>query len=163
MSELKARLSRYVSAAKNGQEIIITEREKPVALLRAIQRPLTDARLIDTLVRFGWGRPAYKPLVDSIVDSGQARDPDATVRRALLQRRKGSSKKEIKSLSSPETNRPTDQMHPNSDGWGNHNFASHEPPLPDDRKSPDPAGGEPLDPAAERRMRLQAGLRRWRS
>lgn len=97
ISELKARLSQYVGAAKQGQEIIITERDKPVASLGPIQRPLGDARLIDMLVRFGWGRPAHKTLTDSIVDSGQPFDPKAIVRTTLLAQRRDEDRDNLNS------------------------------------------------------------------
>jgi len=50
---LKAHLSRYVDAVKSGEEIIVTERGKPVARLTGLDRAShTDGRTVQ-LVREG--------------------------------------------------------------------------------------------------------------
>lgn len=66
VSKLKARLSQFVEAAKHGQEVIITDRNRPVAVLRPLERPLRDAATLNSLVSLGFMRPAFKPLTDSV-------------------------------------------------------------------------------------------------
>lgn len=87
VSQLKARLSRFVEAAKHGQEIVITDRNKPVAILRPIERHLRDARLLNDLIQHGFGRPALRPLTDSLIDAGQPTDPTGSVLSELLAER----------------------------------------------------------------------------
>lgn len=89
VSKLKAHLSRYVEAAANGGEIVITDRGKPVAMLRPVRRDLRDAWLLSDLVKYGRARPAYKSLTDSIVDAGQPHDQNGTVMDSLLSERNG--------------------------------------------------------------------------
>lgn len=89
VSKLKAHLSRYVEAAAKGGEIVITDRGKPVAMLRPLRRDLRDARLLSDLVKYGRARPAYRPLTDSFVDAGQPHDPKGTVMDSLLSERYG--------------------------------------------------------------------------
>lgn len=89
VSELKARLSHYVETAKNGEEIVITDRGTPVALLRPLERSLRDAAIVNSLVRYGFARPAQKPLTDAIVDARQPPDPTGSVLEALMSERLG--------------------------------------------------------------------------
>ncbi len=66
ISELKAKLSRYLAAVKAGEEVIVTERGRPVARIGPVQGERgQDARLAQ-LVRAGQVRPPRKtgPPVD---------------------------------------------------------------------------------------------------
>ena len=55
--ELRAGLSRYVERVKCGEEIVVTERGKPVARLV----PMNGERKIDRLIREGTLIPARRP------------------------------------------------------------------------------------------------------
>lgn len=61
VARLKAELSRFVAAAKQGEEVLITERGRPVARLVAVQAPERASsrreRLAQAgLLRLGTGR-----------------------------------------------------------------------------------------------------------
>ena len=47
MKELKTRLTRYLRRIKAGEEVIVTERGKPIALLQPIQSA-TNVRSLET-------------------------------------------------------------------------------------------------------------------
>jgi prevent-host-death family protein len=71
ISELKARLSEYLDAVKAGEEIVVTDRGKPVArLIRASDHGQIEAR-VEELVRAGRLRP---PRAGALID------PDALLR-----------------------------------------------------------------------------------
>jgi prevent-host-death family protein len=53
ISILKAHLSRYVDAVKSGEEIIVTERGRPVARLSALDLDHTPEGRVAQLVREG--------------------------------------------------------------------------------------------------------------
>lgn len=53
--ELKNRLSHYLAAVRDGSEVVVTDRGRPVARLVAVDA--ADERLAD-LVEAGWVRPA---------------------------------------------------------------------------------------------------------
>jgi prevent-host-death family protein len=55
--ELRADLSRYVKRVRTGDEIVVTDRGKPVARLA----PLKGERTIDRLIREGLVTPAPRP------------------------------------------------------------------------------------------------------
>ena len=64
--ELKNRLTEYLRRTKRGEEIIVTERGQPIALLQAIQsaqRPVTiEARLARLAAQGRLTLPTRKPL-----------------------------------------------------------------------------------------------------
>lgn len=61
ITELKARLSRYLAAVKAGEEVVVTERGKPVARIGPVGgERRQDARLAQ-LIRTGQVRPPRKP------------------------------------------------------------------------------------------------------
>lgn len=58
--ELKARLSEYVSRAANGEQIVVTDRGKPVARLVSLE----GASMIQRGVEEGWITPASRTSLD---------------------------------------------------------------------------------------------------
>ena len=54
--ELKAKLSEYVNRAANGEQIVVTDRGRPVARLVGLDRPSTIERGIEE----GWITPASR-------------------------------------------------------------------------------------------------------
>jgi prevent-host-death family protein len=86
VAELKARLSRYLARVKAGEEILVTERNVPVARLVPVGRRSRDAALRDLerrgLVRVGTGR-----LPRGFWSLPRGRDPQAFVRRAVAEER----------------------------------------------------------------------------
>ena len=61
--ELKAKLSEYVSRASNGEEIVVTDRGRPVARLVGLE----GASMIERGVEEGWITPASRTLLEPAV------------------------------------------------------------------------------------------------
>lgn len=60
IAELKARLSEFLSIVRGGDDVIVTDRGRPVARLTALNAGGEDARL-EALVRSGVVRPPRRP------------------------------------------------------------------------------------------------------
>ncbi len=89
VAELKARLSHYLSRVKAGEEIVVTERDVPVARILPIgDRAEAGPRLRDLerrgLLRLGSGR-----LPRGFWRLPRGRDPEARVRKAVAEERDG--------------------------------------------------------------------------
>lgn len=85
IAELKARLSEYVARVQTGQEIVVTDRGRPVArLISQVPRSASeeDQRLLD-LQRKGLLRMGSGVLRDDFWDLERPEDSRATVRAAL--------------------------------------------------------------------------------
>ena len=54
--ELKAKLSEYVGRAASGEQIVVTDRGRPVARLVALE----DASMVERGVKEGWITPASR-------------------------------------------------------------------------------------------------------
>jgi len=61
ISILKAHLSRYVDAVKGGEEIIVTDRGRPVARLTGLDPTREPAGRVALLIREGRLRPPSHP------------------------------------------------------------------------------------------------------
>ena len=89
ISELKAKLSEHLDAVKAGEEIVVTDRGRPVArLLPAADHGQLEAR-VEELVRAGRLRPPLNPEpidVDELL-ARAPEDPDGLVLAALLEER----------------------------------------------------------------------------
>lgn len=55
--ELRDRLKHYVEAARTGEDVIVTDRGRPVARLVALQ----EERPVDGLIRAGLATPPCRP------------------------------------------------------------------------------------------------------
>ncbi|MFQ5899824.1 MAG: type II toxin-antitoxin system Phd/YefM family antitoxin [Candidatus Methylomirabilia bacterium] len=66
VKELKNRLTQYLRRTKQGEEVIVTERGKPIALLHPIQSAVDavslEARLARLAARGVVTLPTHKPL-----------------------------------------------------------------------------------------------------
>ncbi|MGH7549960.1 MAG: type II toxin-antitoxin system Phd/YefM family antitoxin [Gemmatimonadota bacterium] len=87
ISTLKARLSEYLRAVRNGEEVIVTDRGTPVARLAPLE-PLErhDAHLL-RLIEAGLVRPAEGALPDDFWDWPRPEDPQGLSLKALLEER----------------------------------------------------------------------------
>jgi len=90
ISELKAKLSEYLKAVRAGEEVIVTDRGKPVARMAPISGPDESESRLRMLVRTGQARP---PDVEGGIDPDliaalRPRVPDAGVVDALLEERR---------------------------------------------------------------------------
>jgi prevent-host-death family protein len=90
ISELKAKLSEYLKAVRAGEEVIVTDRGKPVARIAPISGPDETESRLRMLVRTGQARP---PDVEDGIDleliaALRPRVPGAGVVDALLEERR---------------------------------------------------------------------------
>jgi prevent-host-death family protein len=84
---LKARLSEYLDAVRAGEEVIVTDRGRPVArLLPMTGEEYWNARMGE-LVRAGVVRPPIQPLPADFWDRPLPQDPEGRVLAALLEER----------------------------------------------------------------------------
>lgn len=87
ISEIKARLSEYLDQVKAGEEVMITDRGKPVARLAPLPRtrpPGSSLRLLEKqgLMRLGSGK-----LPKNIGTMPRPKDDSGAVLKALLEER----------------------------------------------------------------------------
>jgi prevent-host-death family protein len=87
VAELKAKLSEYLAAAKRGEDVIVTERGRPVARLTALPERAGAAARMDALVRSGLVRPPTDTLPADYLDRPRPHDPEGCVMDALLSER----------------------------------------------------------------------------
>lgn len=88
ISILKAHLSRYVDAVKSGEEIIVTERGRPVARLSPLDPAMEPQGRIAQLVREGRMRaPLARNGDDEPPPAPAARDPEGRSLAAVLAER----------------------------------------------------------------------------
>ena len=88
VTELKAKLSRYLSRVKAGEEILVTDRNVPVARLvpvRGAEGFDEDMRELERqgLIRLGRGRISKK-----FWELPRPKDPEGLVLKALLEERR---------------------------------------------------------------------------
>ena len=89
VAELKASLSRYLAGVKVGEEVLVTERGKPIARIIPIsgrqdeeQRRLREME-VQGLIRIGSGK-----LPKGFWKAPRPEDPAGRVREALLEERR---------------------------------------------------------------------------
>ncbi len=87
IADLKARLSEYVDAAKAGEEVIVTDRNKPVARLGPIGAPVRREAQLIGLIRAGLARPAVRALPREFWERPRPRDRQARALGALIEER----------------------------------------------------------------------------
>ena len=91
ISDLKARLSEYLAGVRAGEEIIVTDRGRPVARIAPVRsEPGIDGR-IDRLVRTGQITPPSDPgaaIDPADIDAMRPSAPGAAVVDALLEERR---------------------------------------------------------------------------
>jgi prevent-host-death family protein len=95
VADLKARLSEYLARVKSGEEVLVTERGKPVArLVPVVMETVANdeaetARLIamekEGLVRLGSGR-----LPEGFFEKERPKDPGGSLVEAVLEEREKS-------------------------------------------------------------------------
>jgi len=87
ISDLKARLSRYLDMVRAGEEVIVTDRGRPIARIAPINAGMQLESRLERLVRTGEVRP---PVRDDALDLGQLTrpaDPEGRARALLLEER----------------------------------------------------------------------------
>jgi len=89
VSELKARLSKYLNRVRAGEEVLITDRGNPVARLLPISRPRTMRETIASMEKRGLIRLGSGKLPKNFWTMPKAEDSEGLVLRALLEEREG--------------------------------------------------------------------------
>mgnify|MGYP001062212963 CR=1 FL=1 len=87
IAELKAKLSEYLAAVKQGEDVIVTERGRPIARLTALPPRTAAAARMDKLVRSGLVRPPTAKLPDDFLARPRPADPEGRLMDALLTER----------------------------------------------------------------------------
>lgn len=91
VANLKARLSEYLGAVKAGEEVIVTERGRPVARLTPVAMPERMEARMNWLISMGLARPPLRrPSKDFWKDFWKLprpKDPEGRVLKALLEER----------------------------------------------------------------------------
>lgn len=89
VSELKASLSRYIARVKRGEEVVVTERGKPVAKLVPMPRADdADMERLRELEQRGVLTVGAGPLPEEFWTRLLPEDPGDTVLEALLEERR---------------------------------------------------------------------------
>jgi prevent-host-death family protein len=90
VSILKAHLSRYLDAVKSGEEVIVTERGRPVARISGLDPAREPAGRVALLIREGRMRPPARPGAAAELLTGAVppvADPTGRSLAALLEER----------------------------------------------------------------------------
>lgn len=87
VSALKASLSRYLRQVKSGEEVIVTERDRPVAKLVPVAGAESATAHLRTMAREGRIRLGSGRLAPDFWRLPRVKDPRATLRRALREER----------------------------------------------------------------------------
>jgi prevent-host-death family protein len=87
VAQLKAQLSRYLSRVKAGEEILVTERNVPIARLVPVDAAVAERDGVRDLERQGLVRVGAGRLPKDFWGLPRPRDPRASVRKAVAQER----------------------------------------------------------------------------
>lgn len=87
VSHLKSRLSQYLAMVKEGGEVLVTERGKPIARLVPERPNRWDDERIAELRRKGVIRGNPRPLGREFFELPRGEDPEGAVLKALLDER----------------------------------------------------------------------------
>ena len=87
ISELKARLSEYLTIVKAGDDILITDRGNPVALLSPISREKKGTKTLANMERQGLIKLGKGKLPKDFWSRSKPEDPKGLVLKALIEER----------------------------------------------------------------------------
>ena len=88
VTELKSRLSEHIRRVKGGEEVIVTERGRAVAVLSPIPASESGQAELVALVESGLVRPAKLRLDKDFLGLPRGSDPRGAVLAALLRDRR---------------------------------------------------------------------------
>jgi len=89
VSELKASLSRYLAGVKAGEEVLVTERGKPIAKLAPIRKPEDqEEQRLREMERQGLLRIGSRRLPKGFWAKPRPNDPKGKALEALLEERR---------------------------------------------------------------------------
>jgi prevent-host-death family protein len=87
VAELKARLSEFLAVARNGEDVIVTDRGKPVARLTGLSGSLHLTERLEVAIRRGVLRPPAGQLPADFWKRPRPQDPEGRSLRAILEER----------------------------------------------------------------------------
>jgi prevent-host-death family protein len=87
VSEIKARLSKYLTRVKAGEEVLITDRGTPIARLSPISRSRTMKDAMTSMEKRGLIRLGSGKLPKDFWKIPKPEDPEGLILRALLEDR----------------------------------------------------------------------------
>jgi prevent-host-death family protein len=90
VSELKAHLSAHLGRVKRGEEILVTERGRPIARLAPAAGAEGLSERMKRLVAAGVVRPPVRALSPELLRPSPVKDPKGLVLAALLEERRSS-------------------------------------------------------------------------
>lgn len=88
ISELKARLSEHIRRVKGGEEVLVTERGRVVAVLAPVPASRSGQADLDALVEAGLVRPAKRRPAEDLWRLSRGSDPNRVVLDALIRERR---------------------------------------------------------------------------
>jgi prevent-host-death family protein len=88
VSQLKASLSAYLSGVKKGEELLVTERGRPVARLVPAAQSETMSDRVRRLERDGVVRPGTGRLPRILLEPSPVDDAEGKLLRGLLEERR---------------------------------------------------------------------------
>jgi prevent-host-death family protein len=87
IAQLKARLSEFLGVVREGEDVIVTDRGKPVARLTRVTGDEAMEAHVEELVRAGLARPPERPLDEEFYRLPRPADPAGRAVRAILEER----------------------------------------------------------------------------
>ncbi len=87
ISTLKAKLSQYLDAVKAGEEILVTERGKPVARISPVSGDARQEERLERMIRAGQLRPPRSSKRVRVDQLDRPADPEGRSLEALLEDR----------------------------------------------------------------------------
>ena len=87
VSEIKASLSEYLGKVKGGEDIMITERGRPIARIVPLHRDPQSTGRLEHLEKKGLVKIGKGGLPDGFWELNRPLDPDGLARAALLSER----------------------------------------------------------------------------
>ncbi|MBI3998315.1 MAG: type II toxin-antitoxin system prevent-host-death family antitoxin [Armatimonadetes bacterium] len=87
MASLKARLSEFLDAVRAGEEVIVTDRGRPVARLVPVGAAGRDDARLSRLIRAGLAKPPVRKLPKDFWTMRRPADPHGRALTALTEER----------------------------------------------------------------------------
>jgi len=88
ISQLKARLSEHIRRVKAGEEVVVTERGRAVAVLSPVPPSRSGEAELDALVESGLVRRAKRRPSQGFWELSRGRDPEGAALGSLLRERR---------------------------------------------------------------------------
>lgn len=88
VARLKEALSYFLARVKKGEEVIVTDRGKPIARLVPISELSSDSKEIAQLIRSGILKPPRGRIKARFLKPSPVKDPEGLVLKSLLQERR---------------------------------------------------------------------------